>query len=135
MRPLIDTGVLLSLLDARDSHHHWSKSVAAQQPKGFVSCEAVISELFFHVRSSERAKHAILAMIEADWLRVLPVLPVMRVAVAHVIEKYHPHADYADACLVAMQEQTQAPIWTTDKRDFTRYRSRLSKPLGVVFPS
>jgi hypothetical protein len=54
---------------------------------------------------------------------------------AHVIEKYHPHADYADACLVAMQEPTQAPIWTTDKRDFTRYRSRLSKPLVVVFPS
>jgi predicted nucleic acid-binding protein len=94
-----------------------------------------VSELFFHVRASERAKHAILAMIEADWLRVLPVLPVMRVAVAHVIDKYHPHADYADACLEAMQEQTQAPIWTTDKRDFNRYRSRLSKPLHVVLPS
>ena len=47
MRPLIDTGVLLALLDSRDSHHQWSKTVAALQPKGFVTCEAVISELFF----------------------------------------------------------------------------------------
>lgn len=58
-RPLIDTGVLVALLDACDMYHRWSKQVAARHPNGFTTCEAVVSELFYHVRASERAKHAL----------------------------------------------------------------------------
>lgn len=133
-RPLIDTGVLLALLDSRDVHHGWSRKVAEQHPQGFETCEAVVSELFYHVRASERAKHAILAMIESDWLGIQPVLPRYRVAVAHGIEKYHPRADYADACLLALHEQTGLPVWTVDRQDFTIYRTRAGKEVAAHFP-
>lgn len=73
-------------------------------------------------------------MIETDWLNVMPVLPVFRVDVAHIIEKYHPHADYADACLVAMHEYMDATIWTIDRRDFSLYRTRTGKALATCFP-
>lgn len=105
-----------------------------RHPVGFETCEAVVSELFYHVRASERAKHAILAMIEADWLRIQPVLPRYRVAVAHCIEKYHPRSDYADACLVALHEQTGASVWTVDRQDFAIYRARIGKPVAAQFP-
>jgi predicted nucleic acid-binding protein len=85
-RPLIDTGVLVGLLDARDEHHEWAKAAVAAQRDGFFTCEAVVSELIFRIQSSARAKSAVFAMIESGWLQVLPVLPQQRVAVARVLE-------------------------------------------------
>lgn len=102
IRPLIDTGVLVGLLDARDEHHEWAKNAVAAHRNGFATCEAVVSELIFRIQASSRAKSAVLAMIESGWLQVLPVLPLHRGAVARVLEAYHPTADYADACLVAL---------------------------------
>ncbi len=133
-RPLIDTGLLLALLDARDEHHRWAKKVIAESPRGFATCEAVLSETFFHIRKSERAKHAVLAMIEADWLQIIPVLPRLRVSVAHVLEKYHPRADYADACLVALHEIHGAIVFTTDREDFGIYRSRAGGLIPTKLP-
>ncbi|MCX6937249.1 MAG: hypothetical protein NTU80_05030 [Verrucomicrobia bacterium] len=134
-RPLIDTGVLLALLDARDEHHPWAKQMAATHPQGFDTCEAVITELIYHIRASERAKHAVLAMIESQWLRIHPVLPKNRVAVSHCLEKYHPRADYAYACLVSMYEQFGSSVITTDKVDSTLYRTRLGNLIQTEFPS
>lgn len=133
-RPLIDTGVLLALLDARDEHHAWAKNAVALHLDGFDTCEAVITEVLYHVRSSERAKHAVLAMIEARWLRIVAALPQNRAAIAHHLEKYHPRADYADACLLALHEQSEAVVWTTDKKDFAIYRTRAGKPASALCP-
>jgi uncharacterized protein len=133
-RPLIDTGVLVGLLDARDEHHEWAKTALAAHRDGITTCEAVVSELIFRIQSSARAKSAVLAMIESGWLQVLPVLPQQRVAVARVLEAYHPAADYADACLVALHEQSGAPVWTTDRRDFGIYRTRAGKVVVVQLP-
>jgi len=133
-RPLIDTGVLVGLLDARDEHHAWARDAVGAHRDGFSTCEAVISELIFRIRSSARAKSAVLAMIESGWLQVVSVLPQHRVAVARVLEAYHPEADYADACLVALHEQGGVPVWTTDRRHFVVYRTRAGKAVKVVLP-
>jgi predicted nucleic acid-binding protein len=133
-RPLIDTGVLVGLLDARDEHHEWARTAIAAQRDGFCTCEAVVSELIFRIQASARAKGAVFAMIESGWLQVIPVLPQQRVAVARVLEAYHPTADYADACLVALHEQSGSPVWTTDRRDFSIYRTRAGKAVAVKLP-
>jgi predicted nucleic acid-binding protein len=80
------------------------------------------------------AKSAVIAMIESGWLQIENVLPEMRVAVSRVIDAYHPHADYADACLVALHEQTGGLVWTTDHRDFSIYRTRRGDPVAAQFP-
>lgn len=71
----------MGLLNPHDQFHAWAKEVAAASTGGFLTCEAVISEAVFMVRKSSKAKAAIIAMIESDWLRVVPVLPAMRVGV------------------------------------------------------
>lgn len=134
-RPLIDTGLLLALLDARDEHHGWAKEAVCGQVEGFETCEAVLTELLYHVRASERAKHAVMAMIESGWLTVVPVLPRNLVAVAHCLEKYHPRADYADACLVALHEFSGAVVWTCDRIDFGLYRTRLGGRVALRMPA
>ena len=134
VNPIADSGILVALLNAHDQHHQWAKIHARENTFGFVTCEAVISETIYLVRKSAKAKGAIIAMIESNWLQILPVLPEMRVGVIRVLESYHPQADYADACVVALHEQFGGKVYTTDRRDFSVYRTRLGKPVTSVFP-
>lgn len=132
--PIADTGLLVGLLNPHDQHHVWAKNHAQGNASGFVTCEAVISETIYLVRKSSRAKGAVIAMIESKWLKILPVLPQMRVGVVRILETYHPQADYADACIVALHEQHGGEVFTTDRRDFTIYRTRAGKAVTAVFP-
>lgn len=133
-RPLIDTGVLVALLDAKDEYHDWAKVAIRRQAEGFETCEAVVTEVLYHVRTSERAKRAVIAMIESGWLHVVPVLPRNLVAIAHCLEKFHPRADYADACLLALHENSGAVVWTCDRTDFTLYRTRAGEAVALKMP-
>lgn len=133
-QPIADTGLIVGLLNPNDQHHAWSRESAFNIVGGFLTCEAVISEAIFLVRRSSKAKSAILAMIESDWLKVVPILPDMRIGVTRILEKYHPQADYADACVVAIHEEWGGPVYTTDKRDFLVYRTRAEKMVDIVLP-
>jgi len=132
--PIADTGLLIALLNPHDLHHEWAKFEVKQCATGFITCEAVISETVYLLRKSKKAKDAIIAMIESQWLNILPVLPEMRVGVIRILETYHPLADYADACLVALHEQYGSTVYTTDRRDFTVYRTRSGDLVTAVFP-
>jgi predicted nucleic acid-binding protein len=133
-RLLIDSGVLIALLDSRDTHHAWAREIAAANPLGFASCEAVLTEVFYQIRSSERAKHAVLAMLEAGWIIPLPIPARSLPTITRIIEKYHPLSDYADACLVALHEVTDATVATVDRRDFSIYRTRSNRAVPVILP-
>lgn len=133
-QPIADTGLIVGLLNPHDQFHSWAKEVAAEVTGGFLTCEAVISEAVFMVRKSSKAKAAIIAMIESDWLRVVPVLPEMRVGVIRILERYHPQADYADACIVALHEEWGGRVFSTDQRDFLVYRTRAERMVEVVLP-
>lgn len=133
-QPIADTGLIVGLLNPHDQFHSWAKQVAADVVGGFLTCEAVISEAIFLVRKSAKAKAAIIAMIESNWLRVVPVLPEMRVGVVRILEKYHPQADYADACVVALHEEWGGRVHTTDQRDFLIYRTRAGLLVDVALP-
>jgi len=132
--PIADSGILVALLNSHDQHHHWAAQHARSNVAGFVTCEAVISETVYLIRKSAKAKGAIIAMIESGWLRIVPVLPDLRVGVIRILESYHPQADYADACIVALHEQFGGKVFTTDRRDFTVYRTRSGKPVVAVLP-
>jgi predicted nucleic acid-binding protein len=93
----------------------------------------VISETIYLVRKSTKAKGAVIVMIESGWLNVLPVLTELRVGVIRILETYHPQADDADACVVALHEQYGSKVFTTDKPDFIVYRTRARKAVDAVF--
>ena len=48
-RVLVDSGPLVALLDRRDIHHEWVQRELANLHQPLVTCEAVLSEVFFLV--------------------------------------------------------------------------------------
>ena len=46
-RVLVDSGPLVALLDRRDIHHQWVQHELANLHDPLVTCEAVLSEVFF----------------------------------------------------------------------------------------
>lgn len=131
---LADTGLLVALLDGKDDHHLWAVGQAKICETGFITCKAVLSEAFFRLRRSQRGFVGLLAMLESGWLKIVPVMTDLQRNFARVLEDYHPRADFADACLVALHELTGARVWTTDRRDFTVYRTRAGAPVPVCLP-
>ena len=53
MNAIVDTGFLVALLEANDSHHAWAVEVAEQIRWPALTCESVLSETAFHVGSSD----------------------------------------------------------------------------------
>jgi uncharacterized protein len=53
MNAIADTGFLVALLEAHDQHHAWAMEVAEEIRWPALTCESVLSETAFHVRSSE----------------------------------------------------------------------------------
>ncbi len=49
---LLDTGPLVAMLSARDRHHSWALEALRVRAR-LITCDAVLSEAFFLVRSSE----------------------------------------------------------------------------------
>ena len=48
--------------------------------------------------------------------------------------KYHPQADYADACVVALHEALGGRVYSTDRRDFLVYCTRAGLMVDAVLP-
>ena len=52
MNVIVDTGFLVALLEAHDAHHSWAVGLAETITWPALTCESVLSETTFHVRSS-----------------------------------------------------------------------------------
>ena len=53
----------------------------------------------------------------------------------HLMEKYWPHMDLADGCVVKIAEMfPRAKIITTDVRHFSVYRRQRNQPLNLIHP-
>ncbi len=46
-RILVDSGPIVALLDRQDKHHEWAKGEIANLRDPLLTCDAVISEVFF----------------------------------------------------------------------------------------
>ena len=116
---ILDTGAIVAVLSKRDANHRWAIDVFRELPLPAVTCEAVLSEAFFHLRKSKSAIAALVELIEHGAFRIVPSVNV--VAVARCAARFE--VDYADACLVQLSEQfPQATVVTTDQKDFAFLR-------------
>jgi predicted nucleic acid-binding protein len=52
---IADTGFLLAFARRQDMHHNWAVSVAEELTEPLLTCEAVLAETAFHLRSVELA--------------------------------------------------------------------------------
>ena len=59
MKGIADTGFLVAFANRADEHHQWAVAIAEQVTDPLLTCEAVLAETAFHLRSVQLA----LAMI------------------------------------------------------------------------
>lgn len=134
MKPvLIDTSVIVALLDRSEAKHKHCVSVMNDLHNPLVTCEAVIAESCYLLRKCSRAGEVILANI-SQGVFLIPFRLVDRVPqVSTLLKRYSsvPMA-LADGCLVDMANQlTTGEILTLD-RDFEVYRWQKNKRFEIL---
>ncbi len=132
MKGIADTGFLIALVNARDTHHEWAVHVAEHITEPLLTCEAVLAEAAFHLRNAA----LVLEMVADKFLSLsfecndhLPQLA----ALAKRFKDRTP--DLADLCLIRMSEiYPKHSVITVNAEDFRIYRRNKREVIPVVSP-
>jgi predicted nucleic acid-binding protein len=127
VRPvLLDTGVIVALLDRSERWHERSKeAVEASEGAPLVTCEAVIAESCFLLRRIAGAPEAVLDNVEQGVFRIPFQLSESIVEVRRLLRKNRDHqADFADVCLIHLANQLRSGDILTLDHHFETYRWR-----------
>jgi predicted nucleic acid-binding protein len=129
---IADTGFLVAFANARDVHHGWAMYVAEQITEPLLTCEAVLAETAFHLRSSELVLEMIAEDLVALAFNCNDHLPQLA-ALAKRFRNREP--DLADLCLIRMSElYPNLRVITTDERDFRVYRRNKREVIPLICP-
>jgi predicted nucleic acid-binding protein len=130
---LVDAGFLVALLSRRDANHRWAAALAPRLPPPWMTCEAVLSEVF-HLLGGRGTRSL------ASLLRRGAVVCGYRFAddidaVLKLLEKYAAvPMSFTDACLVRMTETLNDPVLLTTDADFRIYRRHGRQIIPHVLP-
>ena len=120
---LVDTGPIVAFLNGRDRYHDWSKEAFAGIDAPVLSCEAVLSEACFLLRSSRGGGEAVLKLVDRGLVRLPFRLEAESGPVRRLLSRYsNVPMSLADACLVRMSEQVSDSVLLTLDSDFGVYR-------------
>jgi len=132
MHAIADTGYLVALLRLDDEHHRWAKGLAGTFKLPLLTCEAVLAESAFHLKSSTH----LLEMLKRGVIRVAfdcssQIGPLHDLATRY--EDRHP--DLADLCLIRMSElYPRHLVITVDESDFRIYRRNKREVIPTLCP-
>jgi uncharacterized protein len=132
VKAIVDTGFLVALMETHDAHHDWAIDLAGQIRWPALTCESVLSETAFHVRSSE----APLKMVHDGILQLAfdpsAELEHLRDLAARYADR---KPDLADLCLIRMSElYPKHTIITVDEDDFRVYRRNKREAIPLLCP-
>ena len=132
---LADSGVITAFLNEQDQWHKPVKDIFLRLPKPFITCEAVITEVCYLLRSTFIGEKAVLDFIANDVLRIDFSLSAEVERVISLMKKYEDiPMSLADACLVRMSElHTDSAVFTLDS-DFQIYRRDRNRPISYIDP-
>lgn len=124
MKPvLLDTGVIVALLDRNERHHRVCMEIVAQIEQPLVTCEAVIAESCYLVRNLRGAGEAILENIAAGIFQIPFELTREAAGVKRILQKYRDRAiSLADACLIHLANGVGTGKILTLDANFEIYR-------------
>lgn len=131
---LIDAGIFIALASRRDQHHVWAvEALERMEDARFVTCEAVLSEALFLLRSRRLGAEAFDRLVD---VLAPEVVPVWGPRVRELVRTYAERMDLADACLVALAEAATgaATVFTVDREDFSIYRMQDGRPVPTLMP-
>ncbi len=131
MLGVADTGFLVAFASFRDMHHDWAVSVANELTEPALTCEAVLAETAFKLRSVE----LVLEMIGTELVKVSFDLNDHLPQVLMLANRYADREpDLADLCLIRMSElHPKHSVITVDK-DFRIYRRNKREVIPTISP-
>lgn len=130
MPQIADTGFLVAFWNRADAHHRWARELIVRAP--LLTCEAVLTEAAYLLGRPEPLLQMLVdgdLAVEFDASRHAPEL-------LRWLKKYADmDPGFADACVVCLAETTpRAEVLTTDRRDFTTYRTLAGRVIRCRFP-
>ena len=132
MKAIADTGFIVAFANSDDLHHDWALQVAGRLSPPALTCEAVLAEAAFHLRSSE----LVLDLVQADFVR--PAFDIVaNLAQLHELAARYADRDpdLADLCLIRMSELfPRHTVITVDENDFRIYRRNKRDMVPVLCP-
>jgi len=135
---VVDTGPIVALLDADETHHEWARDQFRVLAAPLLTCEAVLSEASFLLARAGEDPSLPVTLVERGVLKVTRTLssPEDVLAVARMIRRYrNVPMSLADACLVRIVERSdQTSVLTLDS-DFQVYRQGNRRVIPVLTPS
>jgi len=132
---LLDTGVVVALLDRSEAHHTRCVETVRELESPLVTCEAVIAESCYLLRKLPAAVEAILENVTRGVFQMPFHLSRSAAEVARIMRKYRDvPADLADACLIHIADGLGTGDILTLDRDFEVYRWGRSKPFRLLVP-
>ena len=130
MAQIADTGFLVAFWNKADAHHRWARGLNVRAP--LLTCEAVLTEAAYLLGRPEPLLQMLVdGDLVADFDASLHAPELLR-----WLEKYADlDPGFADACVVRLAEiSPRAEVLTTDRRDFTTYRTLMGKVIRCRFP-
>jgi predicted nucleic acid-binding protein len=132
MKGIADTGFLVAFANRNDRHHAWAVSVASRVSEPLLTCEPVLAEAVFHLRSAP----VVLEMLDEGLVTLAfdcnDHLPQLK-ALAKKFADRRP--DLADLCLIRMSELHPGhSIITVDHDDFRVYRRNKRETIPLICP-
>ena len=115
-----------------DQHHKWALDIARGTAEPLLTCESVLSEAAFHLRSSSY----VLSLVEDGLLQSAFDLSAN---LRHIRELARRYADQtpelADLCLIRMSElHPRHVVITVDESDFRVYRRNKRETIPLLCP-
>jgi uncharacterized protein len=130
---LLDTGVIVALLDRSEKRHAGCLAVVEGLERPLVTCEAVIAESCYLLRRLPGAAETVLENVDRGVFQIPFQLSRSAAPVRSIMRKYRDlPVDFADACLIQLADELNAGDILTLDRDFESYRWRRNRPFHLL---
>lgn len=130
MKPvLIDSGVIVALLDSRERYHSQCAAQVRDLDRAMTTCEAVIVESCHLLRRVPGAPERVLQNVEQGVFEIAFRPDNSASAVRAIMRKYRDlPASLADACLIHLADELNTSDILTLDSNFLTYRWRGRNP-------
>lgn len=132
MKGIADTGFLVAFANRADTHHAWAIEIAEGITEPLLTCEPVLAETAFHLRSTTLA----LAMVSEGLVKVAFSVEANLAQLSFLAARYGDRKpDLADVCLIRMSElHPRHSVITVDRADFRVFRRNRRETIPLICP-
>lgn len=133
MKGIADTGFIVAFGNRNDRYHDWALDIAQRITEPLLTCEPVLAEAAFHLRSPAY----VLALVREGMLRVAFDCPRNLERLIELARRYEDRQpDFADLCIIRMSElYPRHLVITVDESDFRVYRRNKRETIPLLSPA